>query len=673
MEQNMPNTNRIYHGDKEIHQRIQNLINESGDPEFTRFLNQLGNALWQGHVDDMTARNELDRAYSVYQQNMQRKKQMTPEYIYPGNVEQISEPVVPRKRNVEFTVGAGVLGVTGAIFMLVAFVIFAMNFMSGLVKGICLYAIAAAVILISELIVRKRQERFALGMTGAGISGLFLCTIINYTYLHIFNSVVAFVLIGITAIVAFIFSYKKASGILRIIALLGSVVCLFPMISYENEIEYAVTCGMVILIQLVAAFVPSKNESPMVRVWQMIVQCISLIMICVRAADQSIDNSLERVFVVLMIALLNILFTKAKIFTGSVVAYCVIYFINIVALPMGMLEYPNWLYSLLPLACITIIFTLLIKHPKCRWIPYWFYNGIVLSSVYENSSADAYKWMGFICILLLFVWAKVCSKVKALHISECILSIITFVYLLGINEGNCGTENISTVMLLILTICFIISVLAVNYWHAFYEVLITGATIICVFKLVPEMVRLPIITGILILSIFLFSLLRKGKAELSIKIYNIMALCIIAGCYIAVIFVESIYIYLAMLLFGITLFVFLFEDKYKLQTRHKGLWIGCFLTYMFLVLDTEYPIINSVLLAATAILCVATGFISRTKPVRIYGIVMAIIVAVKVAVFDFMGMATMQRMLTFLIVGILILVISYLYILLEKKIGQDDN
>ena len=524
MEQNASCTNQIYHGDNEIHQRIQNLINESADPEFTLFLNQLGNALWQGDIDDMSARNELDRAYSVYRQKMQREHQSAPGYIYPGRIEHITEPVIPHKRNIEFTVGAGVLGVTGAIFILIAFVIFAMNFMSDLIKCISLYAIAMTVILVSEMRLRKRNDKSAKIMTGIGI--IILCV-----------------------------------------------------------------CGV----------------------------------------------------------------------------------INLVKSPLRMLEYPNWIYLLLPFAIITIVLTILLKHPKSRWIPYWFFNGIVLSSVCENASDKAYSWTGFICMLVLFMWSKICSKAKVLHVSECIITIIAVLYMLGINVGNCGTENISTVMLLIITICFIISVLAVNYWHAFYEVIITVATIICVFKLVPETVRLPIITGILILCMFLFSMLCKGKTELSIKTYNIIVLCMIAVCYFNVIFIDNIYIYLAMILFGVTLFVFFFEDKYKLQTRHKGLWIGCFLTYMLLILDTGYPIINSVFLAATAILCVAMGFISRTKPVRVYGIIMAIVVAIKIALIDLSGIGTMQKVLAFMIVGILIWVISYIYILLEKKIAQDDN
>lgn len=683
MNQNIPPMSQVYHGDNSIHQRIQQLMKESQDPEFTRFLNQLGNALWQGQISDKFAVEELDRNYFAYQHKMQRIQQVQqqqqmhqqaqPGYIYPGQFQYIDKPVVQPKKNMEFAVGAGVLGVTGAIFLLIAFVIFAMNFMSGLLKGICLYAITIAVILASELWVRRKQPKFALGMTGVGISGLFISTVINYTYLSIFNSVVAFIIIAFTAGITFFFTYKKDSGVFRIIALMGSVICLFPMISYEDVNKYLVTCAMVIIIQIAAALVPSNKEQRVIWILQMIIQLLSLMLLSIRGQSQNIATQWNQLFIVLMIALLNLLFLRAKIFTGSVITYCIIYFVNIAMLPKHMLEYPNFFYSLLPLAVVTVLFTVLLKHNTCRWIPYWFFNAVVIGTLCENSSGYAYEWIGFICVIVLFGWAKVVSKVKTLHISECIITVIAFIYLLGINKNNCETEIVRTVMLLILTICFIISVVSVNYWHTFYELMITTVAIICAIKLCPGVVELPIVTGILILSIFLFSLRRNGKKEFNIKLYNILTLCGMGICYFRMLFVNNIYIYLIMLLFGITVLVFFFDEKYELSARHKSMWIGCFLTYMFLILNTEYPIINSVLLAGTAILCVAMGFISREKPVRIYGIIMAIVVALKVALFDFGEMEVVQRMLTFLIVGILILVISYIYILLEKKFSQEDN
>lgn len=671
--------NQIYHGDNTIHQRIQQLMKESKDPEFTRFLNSLGNALWQGQISDEYAACELDRNYNLYQQNMQSVSQQIimpkpsqADYIYPGQFKNIKKPQDKPKKNMEFTMGAGVLGVTGAVFLLTAFVIFAMNYMSGLLKGICLYAIAVSVILISELSVRRKQPKFAIGMTAVGISGLFLCTVINYTYLSIINSIVAFSLIVLTVAVTLFFTYKKDSGIFRIIASSGSIICLLPMISYEDVNKYLIICFMVIIIQIATALIPTQREQRAVWIIQMAVQCVSLVMISSRGMRQGIITSLYMLIVVLMIALLNLLFLRAKVFAGSVIAFCIIYCINISMLPVHMLNYPNYIYLII-LAAITVFFNIVLKNNTCRWIPYWFFNITAVMGICENWGENAYAPAGFICIISLFIWSKLVSRVKALRISECIITVITFIYCLGVAQNRFENENVRIVMLLILAACYIISVAALNYWHTFYEIMITLTVITCADALCPKIIIIPIVTGIIMISIFAFSAIKKGKSESELKTYNIVALCMLGICYLRMIFVADIYIYIIMLLFGITILVLLLDDKYKLQVKHKGMWIGCFLTYMFLILRAEYSIINSILLAAAAILCVIMGFVSKDRPVRIYGIVMAIIVAVKVALLDFGGMQPMQRMFAFLIVGILILVISYIYILLEKKLSHEDN
>lgn len=679
MNQNIETMNHVYHGDNTIHQRIQQLLKESKDPEFTRFLNSLGNALWQGQISDQYAACELDRNYYLYQQNMQcAASQMTTsipsqtDYIYPTQFKDIKKPQDIRQKNMEFTMGAGVLGVTGAIFLLIAFVIFAMNFMSGLLKGICLYVIAASVILISELLVRRKQPKFATGMTAVGISGLFLCTVINYTYLSIFNSIVAFSLIALTAAVTLFFTYKKDSGVLRIIASSGSVICLLPMISYEDVNKYLIICFMVIIIQTATALIPTQKEQRAVWIIQMIVQCVSLAVISARGMRQGIITSLSPLVIVLMIALLNLLFLRAKVFAGSVITFCVIYCINISMLPAHMLNYPNYIYLII-LAAITVFFNIVLKNNTCRWIPYWFFNAIAVINICENRGEHAYAPAGFICIISLFIWSKLISRVKALRVSECIITVITYIYCLGATQNRFENENVRIVMLLILAACYIISVAVLNYWHTFYEIMITLTVIACADALCPQIIIVPIVTGIIMLSIFAFSAIKKGKSESGLKTYNIVALCMMGICYIRMIFVDDIYVYIIMLLFGITVLVLLLDDKYKLPVKHKGTWIGCFLTYMFLILRTEYPVINSVLLAVTAILCVIMGFVSKDKPVRIYGIMMAVIVAAKVVMFDFGGMQPIQRMLAFLVVGILILMISYIYILLEKKLSHEDN
>ncbi|MBE7043809.1 MAG: DUF2339 domain-containing protein, partial [Ruminococcaceae bacterium] len=264
MEQNtreVENVNNIYHGNPALHQRIQQLIRESEEPEFTLFLNQLGNALWNGQINDTTAEEDLNKNHAIYQTKRQQQ----------SVVRDIEKPVETPKKSVEFAVGAGILGVTGAIFLLAAFWLFAMNFMSNLAKGLSFYGILLLVILVSELWVRKKQEKFSVGMTGVGLSGLFLNTLVIHGY-GILNNVLAFVLIALITAMTFFLSYKKDSGVLRIIALLGSVICLFPLMEYDKLPTYLETGVMVLMIQIVAAFVPTKKEQKAIWVLQMIMQ-----------------------------------------------------------------------------------------------------------------------------------------------------------------------------------------------------------------------------------------------------------------------------------------------------------------------------------------------------------------------------------------------------------------
>ena len=655
-----------HYGDPALHQRIQQLIRESDDPQFTGFLNQLGNALWNGKISDSAATVELEKNYAIYRSRM-RDQDDTME----------KPSVIPNAKSspgnkVEFAVGAGVLGVTGAVFLLIAFVIFAMNFMNGLVKGICLYAISLAVIVIAEFIVNRKQEKFALGMTGVGFAGLFLSTIINYGYFSVINSAVALGLIVLITAADFWLCYKKDSGILRIIALLGSIICLLPMVPYGGSVEFIVTGVLVLVIQTGAAFIPSQKDQRVTWVLQICLVCASILLWNGRGVHLKIDKEWLAIFTVLMVTLLNLLFLQAGAYAGSIVAFCVTYANALCFLPIFALE--GWkLYGLLllPLAGVTVLFTLLNKHAVCRWIPYWFFHGILWYCLVAGGTEQLYTWSSMACVMVVFVLAKILNGFPVLRYSECIITLAVFFYQLGMTTKNCGTEMNRAIMLLVLTVTVLLSSLRIRWWHVFYEVLITLSAVVCAVKLCPGVVRLPVVTGIFILGIFLVGILKTQLKQNS-KIYAIFSLCCLAICYLWLGFTDNIYIYIIMLLFGVTAVTLLFDEKYGLSSNRKYLWMGIYLTYMFLILDAGNPVINSVLLTGTAILCVTLGFATKQASARIYGLVLAVVAALKVVLFDFIGRNAMQRMLAFLVVGVLILVISYIYIRLEKKLSQEE-
>ncbi len=634
------------HGSRELHQRIGQLITDSRDPEFTAYLNQLGSALWSGQIDDGTAASELDKNVNLYRLRMRKEKS-----------------------RLEFTVGAGVLGVVGAIFLLIAFVIFAMNFMSGFVKGICLYGIAAAVLAVSELFVKKRQETFSFGMTGAGISGLFLTTVINYAYFSVINDIAAVVLTVLITGLAFWISYKRDSGLFRIIALSGCLVCLLPVVDYQNVWQFFIAGVMVLLFQAGAAFMPAKKEQNVTLVFQMVISSLSVVLFSGKAASGNLSAVWISAFVIVMTALLNLLFFKTKMDSVSAAVYFAAGAVNSLCLCVSGLE--GWkicLFLFVPLAVVAAVGALMLHHRIYRWLPYWCLL-FALYVCYLKSGQWFYSWWIYACVALVFASAKLLAGVRELRISECIITLYTFFYFFGISGKGVGEQYVK---LTILAVLFLLSSFCLRYWQAFHKVMITLALAVFALQVCPDVIRLPVVAGIFVSGIFLFSLVDRWRDK-SMRFYNIFNLCFLSLCYVRLAFMNQFLIFLIMLCFGVTVLTVCLDDKYALTGKNKYLWIGIFLTYMFLILRPGHRIINSVLLAAAAMFCVGAGFAARQKAARIYGLVLAIISALKMVLIDFYGTEVIFRMLAFLIVGILILIISYIYVRLEKQMIQKDD
>jgi uncharacterized membrane protein len=65
--------------------------------------------------------------------------------------------------------------------------------------------------------------------------------------------------------------------------------------------------------------------------------------------------------------------------------------------------------------------------------------------------------------------------------------------------------------------------------------------------------------------------------------------------------------------------------------------------------------------------CVGIGFKTQERTERVSGLVLAVFVCLKLIFYDFREVEVMYRMLVFLVVGVIALMISYIYVKLEKK------
>ena len=116
-----------------------------------------------------------------------------------------------------------------------------------------------------------------------------------------------------------------------------------------------------------------------------------------------------------------------------------------------------------------------------------------------------------------------------------------------------------------------------------------------------------------------------------------------------------------------------FRARYGLAVPKKYLLLAGFLVYMIFTSHFETSVIVSILLMVVAIGCVAAGFLLKDKVYRICGLVMAILVCVKLVVYDFGELESLPKAILFLTVGLIALGISFIYIYLEKREDKEEK
>lgn len=113
--------------------------------------------------------------------------------------------------------------------------------------------------------------------------------------------------------------------------------------------------------------------------------------------------------------------------------------------------------------------------------------------------------------------------------------------------------------------------------------------------------------------------------------------------------------------------IVMFRSRYGMGILWKNLVLAAFLAYCTLTGHYESPVIVSILLMLIAFGCVGAGFKRNDKVERVCGLVLAAFVCLKLALYDFSEVESLYRVIVCLIVGIAALMISFIYVQLEKK------
>lgn len=672
-----------------LQERVEQMLAESEDGRYTRYLLNLNQRIndEKGKVNSLYA--EFNRNYDIYQKNKKVPEQsvqptavVSPIAIPPATaVSPIAVPpatVIKTKTSVEFKIGAWLFSIIGVLFILAAFVILGTTFMSGIVKGLGLYCISLVFLLVSELVLARKMTKFSLGITGLGICSLYLSTIINYLYLENFNGIVAMVLTLMITGAAIFIGKRKDSAVIKIISFIGCYICFFPIRGFADEINFLTITGILLIVNIMTVFLPVKRVQYGVNITHMASNLIFTGILLGIGFDSGIHPACLLLYSICSIWIQNVIYLIQDRYirqvenhekaqdcrVGNICVYCISLFVQFIYLTaLTDLEYPERIYVHIAVAVVAVmsfIVFIMQKDSKEKWIQYWSVNVLALMIywVFGKSSSEVAA-----VLLTLFVIAKLLGRIRILRVSELVLTLIAAVGGLYYYFDN-GTEGF------FFAAAFLISILALYHWKSLYEGIITVMLCAFAYMYTPSaIIYVPVCVGILLLGMLGFTNLKFFRGR-CIDGYNVCSLVALILIYLRSAFIDNPITYVCLLIFGITIIVVTFQPKYGLGFKGKPLILSVFLTYMAFIFKVDIPIVISILLMLIAVGSVISGFILKKKSQRIYGLILSLFVCLKVVLFDFSGIETIQRMILFLAVGLIILAISGIYILLEKKLNE---
>ena len=643
---------------QDVRRQLAGLLEISKDPQYDRYLNQMMRDLESGKATPEQVEQEALRTYEIYKQRMG-----------------ISQTVYDQDKTahgVEFKVGIHLFSIIGAVFVLAAFVIFSFNFLSGLWQGICLYVAAFTLIILSELLLYRKMPAFSHVLTGIGVGSIYIAGIVNYLVLHSFNGIVA---MGITLIVAvgtILYGRKRESTTIRLIALFGYYICLLSLGSFQDDLNFLMFTGMLFIINMVCVIFQNEKNRSVINIIHLAVNILGIAVITVMAWIGNIGTIYLIIFLVTSFIVLNFmsymqcregkyrdLFPFICIGNGL----CLLLFFLAGNMGPGMGEadialFVHLVAEVLILMVCALSFLFWNKEDSRRWTQIYY---AVFAILLLNSFSD-YELESVIGILAAFLVVKLFNKHRELSVLECIVA--TWVGIAGFAFSDYWYCWV-LIAALVIGMCR-------SYHYPIYLEIVTVMSVIIVWCFwcseynIDEIWICSVCAGALLLFFLLFNNLPWLKKYDQLP-YNIFNIVVMSLTYLMALLVRDTGVCLIMMVLGTVSITLMFSKRYKIYVPRRYLVAAVFLTCYALLGSFFTPVIVSILLMAVALTCVGIGFKMDDKVVRIYGLIMAAFVCLKLVLYDFIEVNTIYRIIVFLVVGILALVISFLYILLEKN------
>lgn len=659
-----------------LEHQVQSLLLASKEKEFTDYLSQLSQRIIQQKYQTDLLQEELNRSYQMYLTRQCIAEPAVPVVPKPEQLQQTYTTYAPVKKNrTEFAIGAVLLSIVGGAFILTALVMLGINYMNGFVKGMCLYGICAALILVSEMFVYRHFKPLGSTLTAIGICGLYLSTVINYLALHNFSAWVALALTVGSMIFVIVLSRKRDSVVYRVLGMIACYLCFLPLQREITSVEYFVMVGIIFVVNIMCAAIPVKKYFAQVNIVHVLANTFFTVCFLVRTSGYVLPEISGVIFLLSSYAVLQFLTVlhtgkEKKLSDGILITYHIsaVFYLFMFAAVLAVNSYePAAAWGMLgSIAVIALAAFLGMRSFPEKWNVY--FQAVLLLITVAKAIDERTCIIVLVSMLVMGKALLIRKKPLLLQVLDMALTILVCVMSAVYRYVPGDTKDLVCTLLLFAGVLF--SILFISFWQAGYKTILTYAIAYALLPVVPFAFRLPVFTGVLFGGMLLFGNVQKWNEKYT-SVYNWLMLSGQLICFLILsgpIYRNELMTYLCMLVFGTATIGIVFQEKYRMNFKRKNFVTAVFLTYMALIIKLKMPVLNSVLLMAVALICVGIGFAEKKKGIRIYGLVLSLAVCGKIVLYDFWGVATLQKTILFFSVGIIALVIAGIYIVLEKKI-----
>lgn len=639
-------------------QKLSELMRLSKEPYFSRYVAQMKKDLEEGVATPLQVEREADRSYAEYQRRMRDREAAQPEL---------------KTKSVEFKIGIHVFSLIGALFILAAFVTFGFYFLKGAFQGICIYMAAFALVLFSELFLRRKMQKFAGVITGIGIGCLYAANIVNYLVLHLVNGIIAVLLTLLIAAATIWLSRKRDSVVIRLIGLIGCYVCLYPIHGFETELSFFVLTVILFIVNVAGVLFPNQSRAAAILAVHAALNVIFTGALLIIAGLDHVQATYLAALLLSSFIFMEIMdFVNRKrekdneIFIITCIGSGLLLFMMFLLETITGEQLVGLIMAAVTAAVSMLFFLLWEKEDERKWAQVYFAAGLfLLIGAFSDQPVEQTITVG-----VIFLIARIGNRQRQLTALEAIAAVA--VGLTGIGLSGSVYAYILAALLVLLSF-------RINKLYVFHEI-VTTASVLVIWFLKCEWFRLynwgmdgkwfyPVAVLLLMLLFLMFHHLQ-GLRDKKQEVYNIVSLCFIGIFCLLPLFEGHLWTRIAIMAAGTLAAFLLLRKRYGLYWKGNTLlWAGFFSLYS-ITGNFGSPVVSSILIMAAAFFLVGIGFRHKEKMERITGLVLAALVCLKLVLYDFREAELLYRMIVFLIVGVMALGISFLYMFLEKKMAQ---